>query len=68
MKRIIKIGLLALVLSLGLSKKSEAVQQVCGSVVTVCSNGCTYNYTICGDSYEDYIAKVERAAEALCGN
>lgn len=57
-----------LVLSLGFSKKSEAVEQICGSVVTVCSNGCTYYYTICGDNPQDYIDKVNRAVESLCGN
>lgn len=57
-----------LVLSFGFSKTSDAVQQICYNCLTTCGNGCSYSYTICGDSVADCLDKIIRAENALCGN
>lgn len=67
MKRIIKIGLLMLVLSFGFSKKSDAVQQVCYDWVGTCGYGTSYSFTVCGDSVDECVNKAIRAMTAICG-
>jgi len=56
-----------LTLSFGLSKTSDAVQQQCQTVITFCGSNTYFTYTICGDSPEDILAKIQRAEAALCG-
>lgn len=71
MKRInsfIKIGLLVLVLAVGFSKTSEAVQQeVCYTAYIDCGNGTGGYGLVCGSTRGEIIGNIIDLTDAICG-
>jgi len=69
MKRIVKIGLLMIVLSSGFNKTSEAVEMQCVTGHVTCDNtGQQYNVLICGETYDERLSELIEATYALCEN
>lgn len=66
MKKIIKVGLIAIVLLAGSAKISSAVQQICRTVTIVCYGGYSTNCLVCGDTQEQYDQAYAEAIQAIC--
>lgn len=65
--RIIKIGLLVLVLAVGFSKTSKAVQQVCFTLTITCPLGGGSNCLICGSTPEEIQQATMEMISVICG-
>ena len=67
-----------LVLSIGVSKTSNAVQQQCVTFYAFCGSGTYFTFTICGDDPNDFwieqiehmshFAEIKKTINFLCGN
>jgi len=68
MKRIIKIGLLMFVLTLGFNKISNAVEQFCEERTIVCMDGTGSNCRVCGSSLAELQYELVQFYTAICGS
>lgn len=68
MKRIIKVGLLMIVLTLGFNKISNAVEQFCEERTIVCMDGHGSNCRACGSSLAELQLEFAQFYTAICGS
>ena len=64
MKKIIKIGVVLIVLLTGFSKVSDAI---CYEVTIVCAGGGGTNSYVCGDTNEERLRDYHDLINAVCG-
>ena len=68
MKRIVRIGLLMITMSIGIVMTSKAVEQICITATIVCPQGGGSNCLICGDSVDEINCLYEEMYGVVCGN
>lgn len=64
MKKIVKIGVVLIVLLTGFSKIADAT---CEQVQIVCAGGSAHILLVCGDSNEDRLNEYKAMCDMVCG-